>query len=179
VTAPDPLLLERAARVRLLALDVDGVLTDGKLYFDNSGNEIKTFSTRDGFGLRSLQRFGISLAFITGRRSDIVSERARQLGVEHVYQGQDNKMEAFRDLLEKTGCAEKEICYAGDDLIDLPILLRAGLSVTVSDAVPQVKDHVHWVTGNPGGSGAVREICDLILQARGLDQQLLEEYLAQ
>jgi len=179
VTTPDPLLLERAARVRLLALDVDGVLTDGKLYFDNSGNEIKTFSTRDGFGLKALQRYGISLAFITGRRSDIVSERARQLGVKHVYQGQDNKMEAFRDLLAKTGCAESEICYAGDDLIDLPILLRAGLSVTVSDAVPQVKQRVHWVTGNPGGGGAVREICDLILQARGLDQQLLEEYLAQ
>lgn len=173
----DPKLLERAARVRMLVLDVDGVLTDGKLYFDNNGNELKTFSTRDGFGMRCLQRHGIELALITGRKSLIVDKRAEQLGIRHVYQGRNDKLKAFAELLEATGFEANTVCYAGDDWIDLPVLDRVGFSVTVADADAVVKRRVHWVTSRPGGRGAVREICDLIMAATGLDKLMLDEIL--
>ena len=175
----DPLLVERAARIRMLALDVDGVLTDGNLYFDNQGNEMKAFCTRDGLGMRALQRHGTLLAFITGRQSDIVRRRAEQLGVEHVYQGRNDKLNAFNELLSDTGMDEAQICYAGDDWIDIPVLDRVGLAVTVADADPVVKSRVHWITTRDGGRGAVREICDLILAARGLDRAFLDEILGQ
>jgi 3-deoxy-D-manno-octulosonate 8-phosphate phosphatase (KDO 8-P phosphatase) len=174
---PDTLLLELAARVRLLALDVDGVLTDGRLYFDSQGNESKAFNTRDGLGLKALQRFGIQLAIITGRKSPMVAIRATQLDIQHVYQGSDDKLSAYMDLIQKTGLAAEQVCYAGDDWVDLPVLRRVGLSVTVSDADEEVKNRVHWVTSRPGGHGAVREICDLILSAQGHDQTLLQEIL--
>jgi 3-deoxy-D-manno-octulosonate 8-phosphate phosphatase (KDO 8-P phosphatase) len=175
----DPLLLEQAARIRMLVLDVDGVLTDGRLYFDNQGNEMKAFHTRDGLGLKSLQRQGMTLALITGRNSEIVARRAEQLGIEHVYQGRDDKLNAFNELLSDTGMDEKNICYAGDDWIDIPVLDRVGLAVTVADADDVVKNRVHWVTRRKGGRGAVREICDLILAARGLDQAVLNGILDQ
>lgn len=171
----DPLLLERAAPVRMLVLDVDGVLTDGSLYFDNKGNEMKVFSSRDGLGMRCLQLCGIELALITGRQSEIVDHRADQLGIRHVYQGCTNKLNAFIQLLEKTGIDEQQVCYAGDDWIDLPVLERVGLAVTVPDADKIVKDRAHWVTSHRGGKGAVREICDLILAAQGLDQKVFNE----
>lgn len=171
----DPLLLARAKRVRLLALDVDGVLTDGRLYYDQAGNELKAFYTRDGLGIKALQGCGIGVALITGRTSAIVTRRAEELKIELVYQGTRNKLEAFNDLLDKAGLGEEEVCYAGDDWIDLPVLNRAGLAVTVADADERVKSRVHWVTGHGGGKGAVREICDLILLAQGLDQALLQE----
>ena len=179
LSATDPLLVDRAARIRMLVLDVDGVLTDGRLYFDNQGNEMKAFSTRDGLGMRALQTQGISLALITGRQSEIVSHRAHQLGIEHVYQGRNDKLNAFNELLSDTDMDEQEICYAGDDWIDIPVLDRVGLSVTVADADPVVKNRVHWVTSRGGGYGAVREICDLILAARGLDQVVLDGILKQ
>jgi 3-deoxy-D-manno-octulosonate 8-phosphate phosphatase (KDO 8-P phosphatase) len=175
----DALLLERAARIRMLVLDVDGVLTDGRLYFDDQGNETKAFCTRDGLGMRALQSQGILLAFITGRQSAIVSHRAAQLGVNHVYQGRNDKLNAFNELLSDTGMEERQVCYAGDDWIDIPVLDRAGLAVTVADADPVVKNCVHWITTRNGGHGAVREICDLILAARGLDQKVLEGILNQ
>lgn len=174
----DPLLQRLAARIRLLALDVDGVLTDGRLYFDSQGNELKAFNSRDGLGLKALQRFGIQLAIITGRSSSMVAARAAQLKIEHVYQGSDDKLSAYMDLLEKTGLAAEQVCYAGDDWVDLPVLRRVGLSVTVPGADDQVKSRVHWVTSRAGGHGAVREICDLILAAQGHDQVLLQEILA-
>ena len=173
----DPLLLERAAAVRALVLDVDGVLTDGRLYFDNQGNELKAFSTRDGLGMRALQSQGTLLALITGRRSEIVARRAANLGIEHVYQGRDDKLDAFNELLVATGLEEREICYAGDDWIDIPVLDRVGLAVTVPDADSVVKSHAHWITPRPGGHGAVRDLCDLILAARGLDQLVLDQIL--
>lgn len=175
----DPLLIERASRIRMLVLDVDGVLTDGRLYFDNQGNETKAFCTRDGLGMRALQSQDTVLAFITGRQSQIVSHRAAQLGVEHVYQGRNDKLNAFNELLSDTGMDEEQICYAGDDWIDIPVLDRVGLAVTVADADAVVKNRVHWVTSREGGSGAVREICDLILAARGLDDKVLEGILNQ
>jgi len=174
----DEMLLEKAARIRLLVLDVDGVLTDGQLYFDNMGNELKSFSTRDGLGIRALMSCGITLALITGRQSEIVARRAAQLGIQHVYQGRSDKLNAFNELLSDTGMEEQNTCYAGDDWIDLPVLDRVGLAVTVSDADAVVKSRVHWVTSRSGGNGAVREICDLILAAQGLDQQVLDGILA-
>jgi 3-deoxy-D-manno-octulosonate 8-phosphate phosphatase (KDO 8-P phosphatase) len=179
VTGFDPMLLERAARVRALVLDVDGVLTDGKLYFDNQGNEMKAFSTRDGLGLRALQSQGTLLALITGRRSEIVARRAADLGIERVYQGRHDKLNAFNELLAATGIDPREVCYAGDDWVDIPVLDRAGLAVTVADADAVVKQRAHWITSRPGGHGAVREICDLILAARGLDQRVLDRILGQ
>jgi 3-deoxy-D-manno-octulosonate 8-phosphate phosphatase (KDO 8-P phosphatase) len=177
MTDLDPLLQERAARIRLLALDVDGVLTDGRLYFDSQGNELKAFNTRDGLGLKALQRFGIELAIITGRKSPMVSVRATQLDIRHVYQGSDDKLSAYMDLLQKTGLSAEQVCYAGDDWVDLPVLLRVGLSVTVADADAEVRNRVHWVTARAGGQGAVRELCDLILAAQGHDRILLQELL--
>lgn len=173
----DPLLLERAARIRLLVLDVDGVLTDGRLYFDNQGNELKAFYTADGLGLRLLQAAGITLALITGRTSTLVAERARSLGIEHVYQGQEDKLGAYLDLLEATGIVAEESCYAGDDWIDLPVLQRAGLAVTVPAADAAVRERAHWVTNREGGRGAVREICQLLLDAQGHTASLLERFL--
>jgi 3-deoxy-D-manno-octulosonate 8-phosphate phosphatase (KDO 8-P phosphatase) len=173
----DGLLLERAKKVQMLVLDVDGILTDGRLYFDNQGNEMKAFATRDGYGMKALQHFGIRIGIITGRESQIVAQRAAQLEVDYVYQGRNDKLNAFNDLLEKSGVSEEAVCYAGDDWIDIPVLDRVGLAVTVPDADPVVRSRAHWITKRTGGMGAVREICDLILTAKGLDQQLLEEIL--
>jgi len=173
----DPMLLERARRICLLALDVDGVLSDGKIYFDSAGNELKAFYTRDGLGIRALILSGLRVALITGRESSIVSDRARQLGIEFVYQGSADKLSAYMDLLAKSGASDEQVCYAGDDWIDLPVLQRVGLSVTVPAADDLVKENVHMVTRSEGGAGAVREICDLILSAQGLDQRLLDEIL--
>jgi 3-deoxy-D-manno-octulosonate 8-phosphate phosphatase (KDO 8-P phosphatase) len=179
VPSVDPMLLERAQKIRLLALDVDGILTDGTLYFDSSGNELKAFNTSDGLGLKALQKFGIQLAIITGRESPMVTQRAAQLGFDFVYQGSDNKLSAYMDILNKTGLEADQICYAGDDFIDLPVLLRVGLAVSVPMADDEVKDRVHWVTSRSGGQGAVREICKLILKAQGHDQKLLQEFIDQ
>ena len=173
----DPMLLERAARIRLLALDVDGVLTDGRLYFDNNGGEMKSFSTRDGLGIRLLAEQGIETALITARKSRIVEARAENLRIPHVYQGSLRKLDAFHDLLSETGLDPDQVCYAGDDWLDLPLLERVGLAVTVADGDPVVKERVHWITDRPGGHGAVREICDLILAAQGLDVEALEGIL--
>ena len=177
ISAVDPLLVERAARIKALVLDVDGVLTDGRLYFDNTGNELKAFSTRDGLGLRSLQEAGLLVALITGRQSQIVAARAANLNIEHVYQGRHDKLEAFHELLAATGHDAAETCYAGDDWLDVPVLERVGLAVTVADDDAVVKRHVHWITQRAGGHGAVREICDLILAAQGLDQQIFDRIL--
>ncbi|MGA9575773.1 MAG: 3-deoxy-manno-octulosonate-8-phosphatase KdsC [Lysobacterales bacterium] len=174
----DAALKERAASVRMLVLDVDGVLTDGKLYFDHAGNEMKAFNTRDGMGMKALQRAGIEVAVITGRRSAAVKHRMDQLGIRHVYQGREDKLDAFLELLEITGLDARQICFAGDDWIDLPVLLRAGLAVSVADAEEHVKERVHWVTRRNGGDGAVREICNLILAAQEKDQIILDEILA-
>ena len=173
----DAALQERASNVRMLVLDVDGVLTDGKLYFDHAGNEMKAFNTRDGLGMKALQRSGIEVAVITGRKSEIVAQRMAQLDIEHVYQGREDKLNAFRHLLEATGLDAEQVCFAGDDWIDLPVLLRVGLAVTVADADEHVKEHAHWITQRNGGEGAVREICNLILAAQGKDKIILNEIL--
>ena len=174
----DVTLKERASKIRMLVLDVDGVLTDGKLYFDHAGNELKAFNTRDGLGMKALQRCGIEIAVITGRKSEAVAHRMSQLGIKHVYQGREDKLNAFQHLLDITGLDEYEICYAGDDWIDLPVMMRAGLAISVADAEERVKEHAHWITQRNGGDGAVREMCNLILAAQGKDQTILDEILA-
>lgn len=174
----DPALRERAAAIRMLVLDVDGVLTDGRLYYDSSGKEMKAFNTRDGLGIKALQRSGIEVAVITGRTSEMVTDRMAELDIQYVYQGRENKLNSFNHLLEVTGLETEQVCYAGDDWIDLPVLVRAGLAVTVADADEYVKDHVHWITDRKGGEGAVREICNLILAAQGKDQAIVDEILA-
>lgn len=168
-------LRERAARIRLVALDVDGVLTDGRLWFDQAGNELKAFYTRDGLGLKALQRFDIEVALITGRSSRIVADRAAQLGITHVYQGRDDKLNALRELMSETGMEAQDICYMGDDWIDIPALEQVGLAVSPCDAAALVKDRVHWVTSAAGGRGAVREVCEFILSAQGHDDRISRE----
>lgn len=171
-------LRQRASGIRVLALDVDGVLTDGRLYYDQHGNELKAFYTRDGLGLKALQHYNIQVALITGRTSRMVTDRAAQLGINLVYQGRDDKLNALHELVSKTGIDEKAICYAGDDWIDIPVLERVGLSVAPADAEALVRERVHWVTRAKGGYGAVRELCDFILVAQGLDERLKEELTA-
>lgn len=178
MTGMDAALKERASRIRMLVLDVDGVLTDGKLYFDHSGNEMKAFNTRDGMGMKALQQCGIEVAVITGRKSEAVAYRMSQLDIQHVYQGREDKLSAFLHLLKVTGLEAQQICFAGDDWIDLPVLLRAGLAVSVADAEDRVKDQAHWITSRNGGDGAVREICNLILTAQGKEQTILDKILA-
>ena len=174
----DTALRERAAKIRMLVLDVDGVLTDGKLYFDHSGNGMTAFNTRDGLGMKALQRCGIEVAVITGRQSAAVARRMAQLDIQHVYQGREDKLNAFLHLLEVTGLDAAQICFAGDDWIDLPVLLRTGLAVSVADAEVRVKQQAHWITRRNGGDGAVREICNLILAAQNKEQAVLDEILA-
>ena len=168
---------EAASQVRLLILDVDGVLTDGGLQFDNRGEEYKTFNSLDGHGIRMALDAGLEVSVITGRDSAIVRHRMRDLGVERLYQGCRDKREAFDDLLRQTGLEAVQCAYVGDDLPDLPILRRVGLAVAVQNAHDFVKQHCDWVTARSGGQGAVREVTDFILQSRALLDDLHQRYL--
>ena len=158
---------ERCARVRLLILDVDGVLTDGRLLFDAKGQESKSFHVRDGHGIRLLQDCGIEVALITARHSQSLAHRAHDLGIQRVYQGSVDKIVAYTELLFATKLDEEEIAYMGDDLIDLAILSRVGLAAAPADAHPEVRARVHWVAQRSGGMGAVRELSEEVLRAQG------------
>ena len=155
---------ERCRKIRLLLLDVDGVMTDGRIVYDNNGVETKAFDVKDGHGLKLLQRAGVKVGIITGRESKIVEHRARELGIGIVHQGAKEKIVPYRRILQENGLNDEAVAYAGDDLVDLPVLRRVGLALTVADAVEEVKTHVHYVTRACGGRGAVREICELILK---------------
>jgi 3-deoxy-D-manno-octulosonate 8-phosphate phosphatase (KDO 8-P phosphatase) len=155
-----------AADIKLLALDVDGVLTDGKLYFSNNGEEIKAFNTMDGLGLKMLQHAGITVALITGRQSEIVAVRAKNLGIKHVYQGRDDKLNILEELVNKLDLEYSQVAYAGDDLPDLACITQVKLGITVPNGHFLVKEAADAITSREGGSGAVREICDWILQAQ-------------
>ena len=168
---------DKAARIRLLIIDVDGVLTDGGLIFDNRGEEYKRFNSLDGHGIRMLLDNGIEVAVITGRQSGIVAHRMQELGVTRVYQGNRDKLPAFEQLLADTGLAADEVAYVGDDLPDLAIMSRVGLSIAVENAHAFVKQHCDFVTTHSGGSGAVREVCDFLLQAGGLLESVQQAYL--
>jgi 3-deoxy-D-manno-octulosonate 8-phosphate phosphatase (KDO 8-P phosphatase) len=170
-------VMVRAAAVRLAVFDVDGVLTDGGLYFDEAGRENKVFHSRDGHGMKMLQRGGVELAVISGRRTEAVTYRMAGLGVAHVYQGYQDKLPAFEELLGKLKLSSEQVAYVGDDVVDLPILLRVGLAVAVQDAHPLVVRHAHWQTPTRGGRGAVREVCELILAAQGKLEAMMQACL--
>jgi 3-deoxy-D-manno-octulosonate 8-phosphate phosphatase (KDO 8-P phosphatase) len=173
-----PEVLEKARQLKLLILDVDGVLTDGRLFFDDNGREYKCFNARDGHGIKLLRQTGVEVAVISGRKSNSVALRMQNLGIAHVYQGHENKIAAFTEVLEKTGVQASQAAHVGDDLLDLPIMQRVGLAVAVSDANYAVKQHADWCTEMPGGLGAVREVCDLIMNAQGTFDGILQQYLA-
>ncbi len=160
-------IYDRANRIRLAVFDVDGVLTDGTLYYSASGEELKAFNVRDGHGMKMLQSGGVPLAIITSRKSRCVELRAQDLGIEFVYQGATDKHAAFRELLARRNLDAAAAAYMGDDVVDLPILRRCGLAVAVPDAPAAVRHHAHYVTQERGGHGAVRELCELILHAQG------------
>lgn len=168
---------EKAKKLKLLILDVDGVLTDGRLFFDAEGNEYKSFHARDGHGIKLLRQTGVEVAVISGRKSSSVALRMKNLGIEHVYQGHEHKIAAFNELLEKTGVTPEQAAHVGDDLLDLPIMIRVGLAIAVNDANFAVKQHADWCTALPGGLGAVREVCDFIMQAQGRFDEVLSAYL--
>ncbi len=168
---------EKARNTRLLIADIDGVLTDGGLHFDNRGEEYKTFNSLDGHGIRMLLESGIGVAVITGRQSKIVNHRMGDLGVEHIYQGHRDKRPAFEKLLQVTALEASQVAYVGDDLPDLPIMRRVGLAVAVQNAHAFVKQHCDLVTSASGGHGAVREVTDFILHAQNLLEAKQNSYL--
>ncbi|OOF00325.1 3-deoxy-manno-octulosonate-8-phosphatase KdsC [Salinivibrio sp. IB643] len=164
-------VFQRAAAIQLLICDIDGVFSDGRVYMGNQGEELKAFHTRDGYGIKSLMNAGIEVAVITGRQSQIVENRMRALGVKHVYQGQSDKLAAYQDLCSHCDVLPAHTAYIGDDLIDWPVMEKVGLSCCVADGHPLLKSRADHVTHIRGGFGAVREVCDLLLEARGeLDQ---------
>ncbi|MBM4140685.1 MAG: 3-deoxy-manno-octulosonate-8-phosphatase KdsC [Nitrospira sp.] len=169
-------LTKIAQGIRLLILDVDGVLTDGSIILDNEGNEFKSFHVRDGHGIKMLIRAGIHVAIITGRYSKVVERRSHELGITEVYQKSHDKRIAYRQLIEKYSIGEKEVAYIGDDIVDIPLLKRSGFPVVVADADDEVKAVAAMITKNRGGKGAVREICDFLLKAKGLWEDIIDEY---
>jgi len=167
----------KASQVNLLLLDVDGVLTDGTIYFSHEGKEMKGFNTQDGFGIRLLKKIGVETGLITARFSEAVSKRAENLGLRHVYLGVDNKAEAYAEILRGMGIDDSKVAYVGDDWLDFPLLRRVGFPVAVANAVQEVKQISDYVTRKKGGEGAVREVCDLIVEAKGKRDSLLAEFL--
>jgi 3-deoxy-D-manno-octulosonate 8-phosphate phosphatase (KDO 8-P phosphatase) len=165
-----------AKGVKILILDVDGVLTDGSIILDNKDNELKCFHVRDGHGIKMLLRQGIPVAFITGRYSEVVKRRARELGVKDVFQKYRDKTKAYNKLIKKYAVTDQEIAYIGDDIVDIPLLQKCGFSVAVADADDHVKAVAKMVTKNRGGRGAVREVCDLILKAKDLWKGIIGGY---
>lgn len=155
-----------AADVQLVVFDVDGVFTDGRLYYGAGGEELKVFHVRDGHGIKALLQQGMQVAVISGRSSAAVTRRMQELGIQHVYQGDDDKRPIFEKLLQKLHLSAQQSACVGDDVADLPLMRAAGIAIAVADAQPEVRAHAHYVTTARGGEGAVREVCDLILAAR-------------
>jgi 3-deoxy-D-manno-octulosonate 8-phosphate phosphatase (KDO 8-P phosphatase) len=172
----DVQLLSRIRGIKLLILDVDGVMTDGRIIIDDSGLESKHFDVRDGHGLKILMRCGIDVVLLTGRKSRVVDHRAADLGIAEVHQGIWNKREVFDEILKKRKLTPEEIAYVGDDVVDIPILKRVGLGVAVADACSEATGVADYVTERPGGRGAVREVCELILRIQGRWGEVAERY---
>ncbi|MBA55807.1 MAG: hypothetical protein CMK89_15230 [Pseudomonadales bacterium] len=170
-------LLRKAKPIKLVAFDIDGIMTDGRLYFTSLGDEIKAFNVKDGLGLNLLRKSGVEVAIITGRTSELVNRRARDLKIGKLIQGREDKKIALQELMAQENLSAEQIAYMGDDLPDLPAIRHAGLGVTVADALPIVKQHADLITEANGGDGAVREFCDWLLQAQGNLDKVLEPYL--
>ncbi|MGH7410134.1 MAG: KdsC family phosphatase [Candidatus Methylomirabilis sp.] len=172
---PTDLEIQRRAKpIRMIMMDVDGVLTDGRILYSADGVEIEAFSVRDGLGLRLAQRAGLVTAILTGRASGAVARRAKELGIPEIHQGISNKLKTYETLLRRHGVSDEGVAYVGDDLNDLPLLVRVGLSAAPADAAPEVKAAVAYVTASGGGRGAVREVIDLILKAQGRWEEAVE-----
>ncbi|MGQ9426172.1 KdsC family phosphatase [Gilvimarinus sp. F26214L] len=170
-------LAARAEKIKLLLLDVDGVLTAGQLYFSNSGEELKAFHILDGLGIKQLQQSGVKVGIITGRESALVARRAGELSVEILVQKSPDKLQALRKIADQEGLTLDQVAFMGDDYPDLPPILAVGLGLTTANAHPEVSARCHWQSKRRGGDGAVREVCDLIMQAQGTYQAALEKYL--
>lgn len=168
---------KKAKEIRVIIFDVDGVLTDGSLFIGDDGQEYKAFCSRDGHGMKMLQKSGVELAIITGRTSRVVEHRIADLGIQHVYQGQSDKLKAYDELSSKLGLESHQIAYVGDDVVDLPIMCRVGLAIAVQDAHSMVKKYAHWQTPSNGGRGAARDACEMIMQAQGTLEAELNRYI--
>ena len=171
-------LLERLKKIRLLALDVDGVLTDGRIVYGNYGDELKFFDVQDGFGLYLLHRSKIKAVFITAKKSTVVTRRAKESRVDKVYQNSKDKLKTYEKMKRRFRVKDEEVCFMGDDLIDLPIMVRAGVAISSPNAVAAVRQRSHFITGHLGGRGAVREVVDLILESQDKLESLIQGYQA-
>ena len=175
----DPLrkvALARAKEIKLLLLDVDGVLTDGNLIYTGNGEEGKAFNTQDGFGLRLLREAGIEVGVITARKSKVVARRAQELKMHYIFQEVGNKNQALQEIMKVSGLKPFQIAYMGDDWLDLVVLQQVGLAIAPANGVKQVREIAHFITERPGGFGAVRDACDLIIEAKDLVMELLQKY---
>jgi len=170
-------ILEKAKQIELVIFDIDGVLTDGSLFIGDDGQEYKAFNSKDGHGIRMLMDGGVDVAIITGRQSEVVKHRAGDLGITRIYQGKREKLPAFLELLEETKLSAEQVAYVGDDVVDLPVMSKVGLAICVQNGHTFVKQHSHWVTDAAGGQGAGREVCELLLQARGKLDDMLQSYI--
>ncbi len=173
----DSIVIEKLKRIKLLLLDVDGVMTDGGIIYNDHGEEIKKFSCRDGFGLRILMDAGIDVGIVTGRKSGVLLHRCKNLGISLIFDGIIEKGSVLEPVLQQTRIGSEEIAFMGDDLIDLPLMKRVGLAVTVADAHETVLEHAHLITCAKGGAGAVREVCEAILKAKGLWANIIGRFL--
>lgn len=171
------MISDKLRKIKLLILDVDGVLTDGRIILTNHGDEVKSFNVKDGLGIKLLQKIGIEVAIITGKQSELVHKRFTALGVSHIYQNQPNKISAYQDLLSKLEMSEDQVAYIGDDLPDLSLMNKVGVSVTVNDGHYLVKDQANICLSMNGGHGAVREFADMIYQACQFTEQLVFDYI--
>jgi len=170
------MLKEKLKRIKIFLTDVDGVLTDGKIIIDNNGVESKAFNVKDGHGLKMLIRYGIKVGFVTGRISEVVNFRAKEIGVDIVYQRALNKIEVVDEILKQYNFTYENLAYCGDDIVDIPVMKKAGISFTVNDAVDECKKIADFVTEKKGGDGAVREITDMILKAQGFWEEVKDKY---
>ena len=164
-------LWQKAQQIRLLICDVDGVFSDGRIYLGNDGEELKAFHTRDGYGIKAIRKAGVEVAVITGRTSEIVQQRMQSLTIPYIFQGQEQKVPAYTELLSTLALQPEQVAYIGDDLSDWDVMQRVGLSIAVQDAHPYLRLHANYVTSCPGGYGAVREVSDLLLMSRDCFQQ--------
>ena len=171
-------ILEKAKSIKLVIFDVDGVLTDGSLFFGDDGQEYKAFNSQDGHGMKMLQESGVRVAIITGRTSEVVKHRMDNLKIDLVYQGQLDKLPAYRQILDDLQLQSHEVAYVGDDVVDLPVMIRVGLAITVANAHELARQHAHWVTPRSGGNGAARDVCELIMKAQGAYEPRMAGYLS-
>ncbi len=162
--------------IKAIVMDVDGVLTDGTIFLDQRGEEIKAFYSADGLAITSARRMGLKIAFISARASKALASRAKELGIDALYQNKMNKIQSFEKILKDFKLQSHEVCYIGDDLVDIPVLKRAGLAIAVQNAAPEIKKISSYVTEHSGGRGAVREVIEKIMKAQGSWQKLVEDY---